>query len=215
MVRRIVIFSFLFLFFGTAAIAAPPPNVFQDGDGRVWVHNQTPNSLVKFDFIDRLIERKVTANYCGLIVLRWYWVNDEAPISFPQGSFAWNGNPTTKPGYPVTQALPTCVNNVLSEPRPANFTTPEGDIVLVNQTPGLAYSVRTSRRSYTRRANACGYVGFIPPAQFGLGSNPRVVITQGNGTVSTHPDGTLTVADRALCVKQGATYIKLVPQSWL
>jgi hypothetical protein len=202
------------LAFSPAALCAPPPNVFQDGDGRVWVHNQTPGNIVRFDFIDRVIERKVTANYCGLIVMRWYWVKDEAPISFPAGNFSWNGQPTTAPGYPVTQTIPACIDNTLSEPRPTNFTTPDGDIVLVNKTPGLSYAVRTSRRSYSRRANNCGYVGFIPPTQYGVGANPRVVITQG-GVTSTHPDGTLPIAERPLCVKSGGSYIKMIPQSWL
>jgi hypothetical protein len=64
-----------------------------------------------------------------------------------------------------TQTLPSCTNGSFSEPRSANFKTPNNDIVIVGKTPGSATSVELPQpTTKTVSINACGF-GVLRPAK--------------------------------------------------
>lgn len=97
----------------------------------------------------------------------------EVKISIP-GSGTFDGLKVDNISIDVTalpsQTLPNCVNGSFEEPRPTNFKTPKGQVVVVNKTsPSVAISIPTE---VTRKVNinACGFGRFNAPATFSIGT---------------------------------------------
>ncbi|MDX2241408.1 MAG: hypothetical protein NW224_12050 [Leptolyngbyaceae cyanobacterium bins.302] len=129
------------------AFAAP----FKDSDGNIHFQDSlTPGQKVTYEAGG--LERKVTANYCGLLIIS---VPSNAPMP---ASISVDGAAVDTTSLPV-QSVPSCTNNVLKEPRPANFKDANGRVVLVGKTPGVQspviYTGVPSLKSLT--ANGCGY----------------------------------------------------------
>jgi hypothetical protein len=136
----------------TAPAIANPPYPFvphKDANGNLWLASQ-PNSTPTLKIFGIAKTKTVTANACGLASLK-------LPTNAALITLAIDGNPTTVLNLP-TQPLPKCLSTgQLTEARPTNFKTPDGAIVLINQsgTIPLQYLVAEDR---IVKANTCGFV---------------------------------------------------------
>jgi hypothetical protein len=124
---------------------------FKDADGNI--HFQTglsPSQKVEYSAGE--LSRKITANYCGLVI-----VPVPTGASMP-ASITVDGTSVDTATLP-TQSVPQCVNNTLKEVRSVNFKDSTGRVIIVGKTAGVqstvAYPGVPSLKSIT--ANACGY----------------------------------------------------------
>ena len=137
----------------TAVTAAFPAlaNPFKDADGNIHIQNLTANQKITIEAGG--LERKIVANYCGLVL-----VPVPSNAAMP-GSISVDGTAVDTTTLPV-QSVPSCTNNVLKEARPNNFKDANGRVVIVGKTSGVqstvVYTGVPASRSLT--ANACGFV---------------------------------------------------------
>lgn len=134
---------------GLAAQAAP----FKDAGGNVHFQDagQTPGLSLSISTGE--LSRKLTANFCGLLVINKPNATTPIPATINLNLVA-----TDTSAFP-TLSLPTCLNNALSEPRPTNFKTADGRIVLAAKTPGIQYTVGYPGVPTPKSVsvNGCGY----------------------------------------------------------
>ncbi len=155
------------------AFAAP----FKDADGNIHFQDGlTANQKVEYEAGG--LERKVVANYCGLLIV-------PVPTSAAMpGSITVDGAAVDTSTLPV-QSVPSCTNNVLKEARSANFKDANGRVVLVNKTAGVqstvVYTGVPAVKSLT--ANTCGYARIgnstttPAPASFNYGGSSYTTST--------------------------------------
>lgn len=152
---------------------SPAMAQFKDSTGNIHIQNLTPSQKVEYQAGSGLT-RKVAANFCGLLIVPVPSSTVPMPASITVG-----GASVDTSSLPV-QAVPSCTNNVLKEPRPADFKDATGRVVLVSKTPGvqaeITYPGVPATKSLT--ANACGYarisnsVTTPAPATFTYGGSP-------------------------------------------
>ena len=122
-----------------------------NGTAQVIVANRTPGERLTMTYPGATSSRRVTANACGLIVLR-----DSASNALTS-LVSVDGASIDQMALPV-QLLPRCVNGTLEEARAANFKTGAGEVVIV-KTPNTVYeAVYAGGRTRNVTANACGFV---------------------------------------------------------
>lgn len=170
-----------------AAIPYQSATVYRamDGVNQVVVFSGTAGSRVQVDLgsTPRPVAR--LAGSCG-----------EVRISPPStGSFTGlevDGTAIDASALP-TQTLPSCVNGSFSEPRSANFKTPNNQVVVVGKSPGAAVSV--SLPSSVSRAvtiNACGFgtlrssSTFSIPSTFTVGTTSYILASLPNATTAPY-----------------------------
>lgn len=121
-----------------------------NGSPAVIVANKNPGDRVDVIYPNATQSRRVTADACGLVVLR---DTSTRPLTNLQSVDGTAIDQTTLP----TQLLPRCVDGNLEEARAANFKTGAGEVVLV-KTPNTVYdAVYTGGRTRRVTVNACGY----------------------------------------------------------
>jgi hypothetical protein len=130
-----------------AALAAP----FKDTAGNIHIQDLAAQGTAELSY--GTLTRRVTANYCGLLVV---------PVptgSTMPASISVGGTAVTTSSLPV-QTLPRCVDNVLAETRSTDFKDVNGRVILVGKTPGVGYEVVYTGIPTVRnlKANACGFV---------------------------------------------------------
>lgn len=124
--------------------------VERNGQAIVYIGEQTPGADVPVTFIGADRTRRVSANACGLIILR---SSPTAPLSGLKSVDGMTINQATLP----TRLIPRCLNGTLEEPRTADFKTATGDVVIV-KTPNTSYNaIYTADVTRTLRANVCGF----------------------------------------------------------
>lgn len=170
-----------------------------NGTTQVIVANRTPGERITVTYPGATTTRRVTANECGLVVLRDSATNALANLQTVDGVAI---NQATLP----TQLLPRCVNGVLEEARTANFKTGAGEVVIV-KTPNTVYeAVYAGGRDRNVTANACGYAAINESDSYPWASNPTIVIGSTTHTIATLPQATL----EPLC-RSGQLY---TPAAW-
>jgi len=129
----------------TSAIAAP----FLDNDGNIHFQEAAPNESITIQ--SGQLSRKVTANYCGLLVV-------PVPTNFAMPASIQVGADTIDTTTLPTQSVPHCLDNTLAESRPTNFKDASGRVVIIGKTSGISYQVNYPGIPSSRviRANACG-----------------------------------------------------------
>ncbi|WOD37110.1 hypothetical protein RRF56_01220 (plasmid) [Nodosilinea sp. E11] len=121
-----------------------------NGSPQLIVANRAPGENLTITYPGATSSRRVTANACGLIVLR-----DGASSSLAD-LVSVDSSPINQASLP-TQLLPRCVDGNLEEARPANFKTGAGEVVVV-KTPNTVYeAVYAGGRERRVTANACGF----------------------------------------------------------
>lgn len=121
-----------------------------NGSPQVIVANRNPGERLTVTYPGATTSRRVTANGCGLVVLRDSTTNPVANL------VSVDGMVIDQAALP-TQLIPRCVNGSLEEARTANFKTGAGEVVIV-KTPNTVYeTVFTGGRTRNVTANACGF----------------------------------------------------------
>ncbi|HEY9909732.1 MAG TPA: hypothetical protein V6D18_19235 [Thermosynechococcaceae cyanobacterium] len=185
---------------GSLVFAGSAQAQFRDSAGNVHFQaaGQTPG--VSLQASTGELSRKLTANYCGIL-----------PISKPSStvpipaSINVNGTAISTSALPVLSA-PSCVNNVLSEARPADFKTAEGRVYLVGRTPGVQYTVSYPGIPAPKSipVNPCGY-GRLSNTL----ANPVPATFTFNGT--SYTTASLPVQNPNICVTSGGVSTKYAP----
>jgi hypothetical protein len=170
-----------------------------NGTPQVIVANRTPGERLSISYPNATSTRRVTANACGLVVLRDGASSSLTDLVSVDGAMI---NQATLP----TQLLPRCVNGSLEEARAANFKTGTGEVVVV-KTPNTVYEAAYGGgRDRSVTANACGFAAINESSTFPWASNPTIML---GGT--TYTVATLPTADLEPLCRSGQLYM---PASW-
>lgn len=187
--------------------AAPPPAVFKDAAGNVYVHaGVTAGSRVDVDLVGAPLSRKIRAGYCGQITLS------------PSTSVPTLGNTVTISGTTINLAtittpavLPRCVGNAFDPPAAANFKSLDGRFTLRGYTSGVSYDVTFNDLPSSGNAtvNGCSFATIRNTTARPLPAQIKI-----NGTAQAL--ASLPIADPPICRRNSATGIstRYVPASW-
>jgi hypothetical protein len=201
------------------ALAAPPPDVFKDSDGNVYIHGTTAANLgtnATASTSEDLV-RRVQAGYCGEIRI-------SPSSSLPTIGSSWTINGTTRartslPSITDPDLVPTCRNAAWSPALPPAITAAGGfvdnsvsgrdRVFVLGFSSGVSQEVTFTdvNASQRLRANACGFVRISNTA-----ANPVPdSLTIGN---TIYTPASLTVAAPPLCRREGSSYVQYTPESW-
>lgn len=170
-----------------------------NGTTQVIVANRTPGERLTVNYPGATTARRVTANECGLVVLRDSSTNALANLQTVDGA-------TIDQATLPTQLLPRCVDGVLEEARTVNFKTGTGDVVIV-KTPNTIYeAIYGGGRDRSITANACGFAAINESTAYPWAANPSIVIGGTTHTIATLPEAT----PEPLC-RTGQLYL---PATW-
>ncbi len=174
----------------------------KDGKPTVYIGSRTANAEVTLYLSGVQRSRNVTANDCGLIVIK---NSDAAPLSSLQSVGGQAVNLATLP----TQLLPRCTNGVLEEARTANFKTGGGDLVVVATARASLPAVYKGDATRKVKANACGFVVLR-----GTSTQPIEGLTfrlESNPDATNHQVATLSTAPQDPICRQGILYTPDTP----
>ncbi|NJL54687.1 hypothetical protein HC928_05450 [bacterium] len=206
----------------TVAQAAPPPDVFKDARGNVFVHGTTATTMngqanARLG-LNEPLSRSVRAGYCGEIRL-------STSSTLPSIGDSWTIGATTRTRAALVSItdralLPRCSGNAFSPALTSAITSAGGFIDATTTTPRVfltGYTAGVSSdvlfndvdASRSASANQCGFYRFTNSE-----ANPLPATLTINGmdyTVSS-----LTVADPPLCQRNaaGTGYVRYNPLSW-
>lgn len=184
--------------FPQTAIAQSLVVGFPESTSVTLVFEGTPNSPFNANIWTLSAANKL-ANPCGLVIV--------STLENPK-QFVTVGSQTFKHLNLPVQTLPVCSGGVLSEPRTANFKTPDGKTVLVNQsgTVEIRYLLRRKRGG---TFNACGLKTSVIKLYDLVGADSIQVDFQGE----IQSVGDLEqVAQVPLCRKVGSNFVRYVKQ---
>jgi hypothetical protein len=183
------------------AFAAPMPGTYRDGDGTIFMVGLSQNQEVLLTYPGTPKTASGRASSCGAVTVKG---SGGVPVT---GTIKVD-NVSIDTTTLSQQILPPCVNGAFQEPRPSNFKTYDGSIVVVNKTPNSFYAIETSENATRRiRANACGIAVAKPNSKFAHAPTNQVQI--GTNAVITVSD--LTQKGAPIC-RSGEAYY---PESWV
>lgn len=197
------------------ALAAPPPDVFRDASGNVYVHGATATALASSANAriqtSEPLTRSLRAGYCGEIRL-------SESTSLPSIGNSWTIGGTTYQRTSMTtfsnpDLLPRCRSNVFTPAASGHFvdaTTDTDRVTITGLTPGMSYEVSFNNvyASQNARANACGFFRFSSSQ-----ANPLPASLTINGTAYTV--SSLPTANPPLCQRDSSgSYVRYVPTTW-
>lgn len=201
------------------ALAAPPPDVFKDSDGNVYIHGSTAAGLgtnAAASTSEDLV-RRVQAGYCGEIRL-------STSSSLPAIGNSWTVGGTTRaraslPSITDPDLLPTCRNAAWTPVLTAAITAAGGfvdnsvsgrdRVFLLGYSSGVSQEVTFNdvADSQRLRANSCGFVRISNTAANPV---PNTLTIAGQ----TYTVSSLTTAAPPLCRREGSSYVQYTPESW-
>ncbi|MGL4378442.1 MAG: hypothetical protein ACRCT1_18530 [Microcoleaceae cyanobacterium] len=163
----------------------------------------TPNQTHSVRIMGWPRDRNFSPNACGLTIIKPSFKAVILQLAFPASSLI-------DVGSLPTQSLPTCSGGQLSELRSVNFKTPEGSVVLVNQS-GSVRVIEDITKSV--KSNACGNAKLNPPKStfFNGWWFEGTSFQIGNQTV--YADDLLSTLENSICRKVGGNFVKYVPLS--
>ncbi|PSN08509.1 hypothetical protein C7271_21370 [filamentous cyanobacterium CCP5] len=172
-----------------------------NGSEAVILANRSPGERISVTFPGAVSSRRVTANPCGLIVLR---STSTVPIS---NLLSVDGAAIDQTSLP-TQLLPRCVDGTLEEARSNDFKTGAGEVVIV-KSPNTVYEASFSGgRSRNVTANACGFASITSTSTYDL-TRPELDAFEVMG--SPYQISTLPAAGLEPVCRTGSLY---VPAAW-
>lgn len=194
-------------FYAAPVDAAPPPAVFKDSTGNVYVHSGvTAGSRIDVDLVGAPLVRKIRAGYCGQITL-----SPSTSISSLGNSVTISGTAINLTTITTPTVLPRCVGNAFDPPATANFKSTDGRFTLRGYTPGAAYDVTFTDvpSSGNATVNGCSFAIIRNTTARPIPAQIKI-----NGTAQT--TASLPVADPPICRRNSATgaSTKYVPASW-
>jgi hypothetical protein len=187
--------------------AAPPPAVFKDDAGNVYVHTGvTAGSRVDVDLVGAPLTRKIRAGYCGQITL-----GPSTSVPNIGDSVTIGGTVINLASLTVPANVPKCVGNAFDPPAAANFKTADGKYVLKGYTPGASYDVKFDDvpASANATVNGCSFATIRHTTKRPLPAQIKI-----NGTA--HTVASLPTANPPICRRNSETGVstRYVPASW-
>jgi hypothetical protein len=204
------------------ALAAPPPDVFKDSRGNVYIHGTLATTLNGQSSprigTNQPLTRSIRAGYCGEVRI-------STSSSQPDIGTSWTIGGTTRqltslPSITSREMLPRCSGNAFSPALTSAMTTAGGfvdntgnvpRVYLTGYTAGVSQPVSFGGVTASRSANAndCGFFRLTNTE-----SNPLPSQLTINGT--NYTVASLTVADPPLCQRgaNGTSYVRYNPMSW-
>jgi len=198
--------------------ATPPPDIFKDAQGNVYIHGATATSLGQQASVTTSanLSRRVRAGFCGEIRLA-------ESSALPSIGDSWTVGTTIRTRSSLPQItdraqLPRCSGNsftpslsdaITSAGGYVDSTTTSPRVFLVGYTPGISYEVTFNDVSSSQnlRPNACGFFRISNTER-----NPIPATLTIGGTSYTVAD--LTTATPPLCRSEGGGHILYIPSSW-
>jgi hypothetical protein len=187
--------------------AAPPPAVFKDAAGNVYVHTGvTAGARVNVDLVGAPLTRKIRAGYCGQITL-----SPSTSVPNIGDSVTIGGTVINLAALTVPTNVPKCVGNAFDPPATAHFKDAGGKYILRGFTPGVSYDVKFDDVPATGNAtvNGCNFATIRNTDKRPIPAQIKI-----NGTA--HTVASLPTADPPICRRNSATGVstRYVPGSW-
>ncbi len=185
--------------------AAPPPSVFKDTLGNVYVTSGVNyGDKVKVELAGVPLQKKVRAGACGQISIH-------TSLTMPSvGTHVTvNGTAINLSSIATASGIKcTATTGAFTPPVTQSYKDAKGKYVLVGYTAGTQYNVVYNDLPgyFNVAVNHCGF------AAVKASTHPMSGSFKINGT--TYDSNTLAVADPPLCKRQGTSYEKLIPASW-
>ncbi|MBW4518128.1 MAG: hypothetical protein KME16_00130 [Scytolyngbya sp. HA4215-MV1] len=179
------------------AFAAP----YRDSENNIFITGLSAQQEVLLTYPGTPRTGSARANACGAVTVRG---TNGVPLS---GTIKVDGTSIDTTTL-SQQLLPPCSNGSFSEPRPNNFRTYDGSVIVVGKTPNNYYAIETQEDGTRKvRANACGFALIKPNARFNHLPTTQVGI---NGAAPAEIS-TLTQKGAPIC-RNGIVYY---PADWL
>lgn len=163
----------------------------------------TPNQTHSVKIMGWPRDRNLTPNACGLTIVKPSSSGGVIlQLAFPSSSSI------SVASLPL-QSLPVCSSGQLSEPRTANFKTPEGSVVLVGQSAGSVRLIEDITKSV--KSNACGNARLSQPKSTFNGGWWFEGTTFQIAGQELQAEDLLAIVEMSICRKVGGQFIKYGP----
>lgn len=187
--------------------AAPPPAVFKDSAGNVYVHTGvTTGARVDVDLVGAPLTKKIRAGYCGQITL-----SPSASIPDLGNSVTISGTNINLTTITATANPPSCTGNTFTPATTTPFKLSNGRVVLPGYTAGTSYDVKLNDlpAKASTTVNACSFATIRNTVAKPLPDQIKI-----NGTAYTV--ASLPVANPPICQRNSDTGVstRYVPASW-
>jgi len=198
---------FLIALTNLPANASPPPPVFKDSYGNIYIHSGvTAGSRLKVQLIGQPYKRMMRAGRCGQITL-----SPSPTISSLGNSVTINGKPINLTTIATSSTTPKCTGNAFTPATSSNFKMPNGKIILVGYSAGQSYDVFFSDlpNTFNTTVNGCAFAKIRPSSTRPLTSQITI-----NGAAYNASD--LTIAEPPVCHKNSGsnTSTLYIPSTW-
>ena len=189
------------------ADATPPPAVFKDSYGNIYVHSGvTAGSRLKVQLIGQPYKRTLRAGRCGQINL-----SPSAVLPSLGNTVTVNGKNIDLTKIATTATKFKCTGNAFTPATISNFKTSNGRITLVGYTAGQSYNIFFNNlpNTFNSTVNSCAFAQIRP-------SNTRPLTSQIAINGTSYTVSNLTTAQPPVCHKNGGTNLSTlyVPSSW-
>lgn len=187
--------------------ATPPPAVFKDSAGNIYVHSGVnPNDHLKVGLVGQPYKKSVKAGACGQIS-----IGTSTSMPSVGNTITIDGTTIDLTKIAVASSAPKCTNGAYTPTPTGNFQTAKGKYELVGYTAGQSYSVTFNDvpSHFNATVNSCGFAAIKSTASHPVSTTAQITI---NGT--SYTTSSLTVADPPLCRKNGSTVTMYTPASW-
>ncbi len=187
------------------ADADPPPAVFKDSVGNVYVHSGfKAGARLAVEFIGQPFKKRLRAGACGQITF-----GPSATMTSIGNSITINGATIDLTNISAASPVPKCTNGTFSPTTTSNFETSKGRVTLIGYTAQQSYSVLFNdvTNHFNTTVNGCAFAVIKSTANRPLTAQIKI-----NGTA--YNVSSLTTAEPPLCRKNGATVSLYTPSSW-
>ena len=206
-VRTLSVISLGAIVTSLPADADPPPAVFKDSYGNVYVHSGViAGSRLKVGLIGQPYKRTLRAGRCGQINL-----SPSATIPSLGNSVTINGKNIDLTKIATTSTKSKCTGNAFTPATSSNFKTSNGKITLIGYIVGQSYNVFFNNlpNTFNATVNGCAFAQIRP-------SNTRPLTSQLTINGTSYTVSALTTAQPPVCHKNSGTNTSTlyVPSSW-
>lgn len=187
--------------------ATPPPAVFKDSAGNIYVHSGVnPGEHLKVALVGQPYKKNIKAGNCGQIS-----IGTSTSMPSVGNTITIDGTTIDLSKIPVTSSVPKCTNGAYNPTPSGNFQTAKGRYELLGYTAGQSYSVSFNDvpNHFNATVNGCSFAVIKSTANHPLSTTSQLTI---NGT--SYAVSSLTVADPPVCKKNGSTVTMYTPASW-
>jgi len=199
---------------GLPVNAAPPPAVFKDSAGSIYIHSgvnagdseaQRPKGdRLEVELIGQPFKKKLRAGACGQITF-----GPSATMPSIGNSVTINGATIDLTNISAASPVPKCTNGTFSPVPTSNFKTSKGKVTLVGYTAGQSYNVLFDDvgNHFNTTVNRCAFAVIKSTANHPLTAQIKI-----NGTA--YNVSSLITAEPPICRKKGTTVSLYTPSSW-